>query len=76
MVDGIYSGYIRQVSEVGEVRHGPGTLVHSEGNWRMEGIWAYNNAFICMGIKEYNDGEFYRGQFRKDKYDGKVSFMS
>ncbi len=39
----------------------------------MEGLWAYNEAFVCVGIKEFNDGEVYEGNFKKNEYNGKVS---
>jgi hypothetical protein len=29
----------------------------------MEGLWAYDKAFILVGIKEFNDGEKYEGHF-------------
>lgn len=61
MPDGIYSGYMKNDSRLGDIRHGPGTLVHKDGRWRMEGIWAYDDAFVLVGIKEHNDGEVYTG---------------
>jgi hypothetical protein len=70
---GLYSGYVKQDERLGEVRHGPGTLVQSDGQWRMEGLWAYDKAFILVGIKEFNDGEKYEGHFQSNNYDGKVS---
>jgi hypothetical protein len=65
LADGFYSGYMKADDRLGEIRHGPGTLVQKEGLWRMEGLWAYNDAFVLIGIKEHNDGEIYEGYFRK-----------
>jgi hypothetical protein len=75
MPDGTYSGYMKNDARLGDIRHGPGTLVHKAGLWRMEGIWAYDDAFVLVGIKEHNDGEVYTGHFKKSEYDGKVSFF-
>ena len=75
MPDGIYSGYMKTDSRLGEIRHGPGTLVEKDGLYRMEGIWAYNEAFVLIGIKEHNDGEVYKGHFSKSEYEGKVSLL-
>lgn len=75
MRDGIYSGYMKHHETLGDIRHGPGTLVHPEGHWRMEGLWAYNNAFVCVGVKEFNDGETYKGTFSKNEYEGKFAKM-
>jgi len=45
MADGIYSGYMVKDEALGEIRKGPGTLVHSSALWRMEGYWLNNEAF-------------------------------
>ena len=63
MNDGIYSGYILQGK-----RHGPGTLVDKNYNWRMEGIWCDDKGFIDSGQKEFNDGEVQTGKFINSRY--------
>jgi hypothetical protein len=54
------------------VRQGPGTLVDVDGHWRMEGFWENNQAFRGIGVKEFTDGQVYRGYFKNGKYHGTV----
>ena len=68
MEDGIYSGYMKD-----ELRHGPGTLVDKNFNWRMEGIWCKNLAFVGKGRREFNDGEVQLGKFVAGIYQPEVS---
>ncbi len=70
MDDGIYSGYMRN-----DLRHGPGTLVDKNFNWRMEGIWCENKAFVGKGRKEFNDGEVQIGKFVAGNYQPEVRII-
>lgn len=63
MNDGIYHGFMQDGK-----RLGPGTLVHPKGEWRMEGIWLKDKAFIGKGRKEFCDGTEQEGTFKDGKY--------
>lgn len=51
MDDGIYSGFTIRSNENMIVRHGPGTLLDKDQQWKMEGKWANNEAFDGIGTK-------------------------
>lgn len=51
MDDGIYSGFTIRSHENMIVRHGPGTLLDKDQQWKMEGKWANNEAFDGIGTK-------------------------
>jgi hypothetical protein len=36
-------------------KHGPGTFVHNDLSYRMEGVWFKDMAFIGVGLKEFLD---------------------
>ncbi len=61
MADGIYSGFIVKSEENMIVRHGPGTLIDRDAQWRMEGKWVNNDAFEGIGMKETSSGDVYKG---------------
>lgn len=44
----------------------------SEGKWRMEGFWENDQAFKGIGVKEFIDGQIYKGYFRNGLYHGTV----
>lgn len=76
MNDGIYNGYVKiRDSDLDIVRCGPGTLIHPDGLWRIEGYWLNNDTIKGEGVKEFNDGRVYVGKIFKGKFHGKVSSL-
>ncbi len=70
--DGIYSGFVRSLEDSVNVRHGPGTFVSLDNQFRLEGVWQDNQAFNGEGVKEMASGDVYTGAFELGKFNGKV----